>query len=56
LDRFASVRFATVPIVSLRFVSVRSVRFDSCHHGMARPQFADRVTASDMEGSCEDID
>jgi hypothetical protein len=24
-----------------------------CHHGMARPQFADRGTASGMEGSCE---
>jgi hypothetical protein len=24
-----------------------------CHHGMARPQVADRGTASDMEGSCE---
>jgi hypothetical protein len=24
-----------------------------CHHDMARPQFADGGTASDMEGSCE---
>ena len=24
-----------------------------CHHGMARPQVADRGTASDKEGSCE---
>ena len=24
-----------------------------CHHGMARPQVADRGTASDMEGGCE---
>jgi len=24
-----------------------------CHHGMARPQVADRGTASGMEGSCE---
>jgi len=24
-----------------------------CHHGMARPQVADRGTASFMEGSCE---
>ena len=23
------------------------------HHGMTRPQVADRGTASDMEGSCE---
>jgi hypothetical protein len=27
--------------------------FSSDHHGMARPQFADGGTASDMEGSCE---
>jgi len=24
-----------------------------CHHGMARPRFADRGTASDKEGSLE---
>jgi len=24
-----------------------------CHHDMARPQVADRGTASDKEGSCE---
>jgi len=24
-----------------------------CHHGMARPQVADRGTASDKEDSCE---
>ena len=24
-----------------------------CHHGMARPQVAERGTASDNEGSCE---
>ena len=24
-----------------------------CHHGMARPQVADRGTASDKEGRCE---
>jgi len=27
-----------------------------CHHGMARPQVADRGTAPDMEGSCEYIE
>jgi len=27
-----------------------------CHHGMARPQVADRGTASDKEGSCEYIE
>jgi len=26
---------------------------DPCHHGMARPQYAGRGTASDVEGSCE---
>ena len=31
----------------------RSVFVGPCHHGMARPQFADGGTASDMEGSCE---
>jgi len=24
-----------------------------CHHGKARPEVADRGTASDKEGSCE---
>ena len=24
-----------------------------CHHGMTRPQVADRGTASDKEGNCE---
>ena len=27
-----------------------------CHHGMARPQVADRGTATDKEGSCEYIE
>ena len=27
-----------------------------CHHGMARPQVADRGTASDKEGNCEKIE
>jgi len=27
-----------------------------CHHGMARPQVADRGKVSDMEGSCEYIE
>jgi len=30
--------------------------FVPCHHGMARPQVADRETASDKEGSCEYIE
>ena len=32
---------------------VASVLVGPCHHGMARPQVADRGTASDKEGSCE---
>ena len=31
----------------------RAVLVGPCHHGMARPQVADRGTASDKEGSCE---
>jgi len=27
-----------------------------CHHGMAHPQVADGLTASNMEGSCEYIE
>jgi len=27
-----------------------------CHQGMARPQVADRGTASDKEGCCEKIE
>jgi len=30
-----------------------SVLVGPCHHCMARPQVADRGTASDKEGSCE---
>ena len=30
-----------------------SVLVGTCHYGMARPQFADRGTASDKEGICE---
>jgi len=30
-----------------------SVLVGPCHHGMARPQVADRGTASDKEVSCE---
>jgi len=31
----------------------KSVLVGPCHYGMARPQVADRRTASDKEGSCE---
>ena len=33
-----------------------SVFVGPSHHGMARPQVAEGVTASDMEGSCEYIE
>jgi hypothetical protein len=33
-----------------------SYRVGPCHHGLARPQVADRRTASSMEGSCEYIE
>jgi len=32
---------------------IKSVLVGPCHHGMARPQVADRGTSSDKEGSCE---
>ena len=34
-------------------LGVVSVLVGPCHHGMARPQVADRGTVSDKEGSCE---
>jgi len=33
--------------------TMQAVLVGPCHHGMARPQVADRGTASDKEGSCE---
>jgi hypothetical protein len=36
---------------SISFVEPMNV--GPCHHGMARPRFADGGTASNMEGSCE---
>jgi hypothetical protein len=45
----ASVSFVRYPYASVYF----SVLVGPCHHGMARPQVADRGTASDKEGSCE---
>ena len=41
VDKFCSV------------VSQNTVLVGPCHHGTARPQVADRGTASDKEGSCE---
>jgi len=34
-------------------ISAVPVLVGPCHHGMARPQVADRGTASDKEDSCE---
>ena len=34
-------------------VTIIAILVGSCHHGMARPQVADRGTASDKESSCE---
>jgi hypothetical protein len=34
-------------------ISTVSALVGLCHHGIARPQFADRGMASDKEGSCE---
>jgi len=34
-------------------VYVVAMLMGPCHHGMARPQVADRGTASNKEGSCE---
>ena len=35
------------------FVNYVLIVVGPCDHGMARPQVADRGTASDKEGSCE---
>jgi len=40
-------------LVIVIVVGVVAVLVGPCHHGMARPQVADRGTASDKEGSCE---
>jgi hypothetical protein len=44
-----------VVVAAVLVIVVVSVRayVGPCHHGMARPQVADRGTASYMEGSCE---
>ena len=46
----------TVGDIGFEFISVVHLNpcvVGPCHHGMARPQVADRGTASNMEGSCE---
>ena len=44
----------TVKVQRLSYVMpIFTVLVGPCHHGMARPQVADRGTASDKEGSCE---
>jgi len=44
-----------ITVLELIFISIlnRSHVVGPCHNGMARPQVADRGTASDKEGSCE---
>ena len=36
--------------------SIYTVFVGPCHHVMVRPQVVDEGTASDMEGSCEQIE
>ena len=52
---FHAVHYIVITFYSNNSLSivVKSVFVGPCHHGMARPQVADRGTASDMGGSCE---
>jgi len=49
--RYANL-LVNVPL-SLMLNPKRPCVVGPCHHDMARPQVADRGTASNMEGSCE---
>ena len=59
VQNFASWALLNYQTISSKVVilfataNVLPVLVDPCHHGMARPQVADRGTASDKEGSCE---
>ena len=55
LDLPSFVRKVDKKFVELNLVPYGNERHvvGPCHHGMARPQIADRGTASDKEGSCE---
>ena len=44
------------PNINFDRISLSSHVVGPCHHGMARPQVADRGTASDKQGSCEYIE
>jgi len=46
------LRVTAYIVLYLGYCMIRHV-VGPCHHGMARPQVADRGTASDKEGSCE---
>jgi len=39
--------------ILLYHIYIDGYKVGLCHHGMARPQVADRGTACDKEGSCE---
>jgi len=53
LDQNTDLKTEIEPLFNKEHVSVGTRVVGPCHHGMARPQVADRGTASDMEGSCE---
>jgi len=50
---YASVHLPNGKMDKSTVISSVSVLVGPCHHGMARPQVAERGTASDKEGSCE---
>ena len=60
-ERGQELNYAGMPISDVSYlsfeicnnISVHIYVVGPCHHGMARPQVADRGTASDKEGSCE---
>jgi len=47
------VLFSNIIFICFNYVALLIYVVGPCHHGMARPQVADRGTASDKEGSCE---
>ena len=48
-----STMLATLSNYEVQRTHFHAIVVGPCHHGMARPQVADRGTASNMEGSCE---
>ena len=56
-SKFYIVAISALPHLLILFHAVCGHNVSGpCHHGMARPQIADRGTASDKEGSCEYIE